>query len=259
MNIKKTIAKIKNRLLEKSKRSLLWGVYDDQFNQLVKQAEHTRNRFVLDKKDVQLHTQDATTQTNFDRHYIYHPAWAARILAETKPKMHVDISSTLHFCSMLSAFMPVKFYDYRPAALELSNLSCDAADLTALPFEDHSIASLSCMHTVEHIGLGRYGDPIDYDGDWKAMKELARVLAKDGNLLFVVPIGHQSIIQFNGHRVYHPNAIKEIFAAEGLTLKEFVWIPEQSSDGGLVENPDVLLLHHQTYACGCFWFTKQSL
>ncbi|MDB5258740.1 MAG: hypothetical protein JWM14_3435 [Chitinophagaceae bacterium] len=259
MTIRKNIARIKNRFLEKRKASSLWGMYNDQFNQLVKQAEQTRTRFVLNKKDVQLYVQDATTQTNFDRHYIYHPAWATRILAETKPKVHVDISSTLHFCSIVSAFIPVKFYDYRPAALELSNLLCDAADLTALPFEDHSIASLSCMHTVEHIGLGRYGDPVDYDGDWKAMKELARVLAKEGNLLFVVPVGHQSVIHFNGHRVYHPDAIKEIFATAGLTLKEFVWIPEQSKDGGLVKNPDVALLHHQTYACGCFWFTKQSI
>lgn len=256
MKIRKYLSQIKNHFLEKRKGSLLSGMYNDQFNQLLKQAGQTSARFILDKKNVQLYVQDATAQTNFDRHYIYHPAWAARILAVTKPKVHVDISSTLHFCSVVSAFIPVKFYDYRPAALELSNLTCDAADLVALSFEDDSIDSLSCMHTVEHIGLGRYGDPIDYDADWKAMNELARVLAKEGNLLFVVPIGHQSVIHFNGHRVYHPDAIKEIFAAAGLTLKEFVWIPEQSRDGGLVKNTDEALLQHQTYACGCFWFTK---
>jgi hypothetical protein len=257
MSIRKNIARVKNRFLKNRTGVSLWGIYNDQFNQLVKQSAQTRTRFMLDKKDVQLYTHEATSQTNFDRHYIYHPAWAARILAEIKPKVHVDISSTLHFCSLVSAFVPVKFYDYRPATLELSDLFCDAADLTALPFLDCSIVSLSCMHTVEHIGLGRYGDPIDYDGDLKAMKELARVLAKGGNLLFVVPIGHQSVIHFNGHRVYHPDAIKEIFTKEGLTLNEFVWIPEESKDGALVKDPDLILLNHQTYACGCFWYTKR--
>ncbi|HSZ71258.1 MAG TPA: DUF268 domain-containing protein, partial [Cytophagaceae bacterium] len=145
----------------------------------------------------------------------------------------------------------------RPATLTLSDLTSDTADLTTLSFEDCSVSSLSCMHTVEHIGLGRYGDAIDYDGDLKAMKELARVLAKEGNLLFVVPIGNDSIIHFNGHRVYHPDAIKKIFEEEGLTLVEFVCIPEDSKDGGLVINPGIELLKLQTYACGCFWYTKK--
>src|SRR5437773_11197036 len=56
---------------------------------------------------------DWTTKTAFDRHYIYHPAWAARILAGLRPRVHVDISSTLAFCTLVSAFVPVEFYDYR--------------------------------------------------------------------------------------------------------------------------------------------------
>ncbi|MDO8483139.1 MAG: hypothetical protein Q7S86_04975, partial [bacterium] len=65
---------------------------------------------------------DKTAETYFDRHYIYHPAWAARVLAETKPKIHVDIASTLSFSAIVSAFLPIEFYDYRPANLTLSNL-----------------------------------------------------------------------------------------------------------------------------------------
>ena len=251
------ISRLKNRFFKKKPGDSLRGIYKKQFSLLSKQAQQTAVRFALDKKDVKIFPNDATTQTHFDRHYIYHPAWAMRIICRYKPVVHVDISSTLHFCSMLSAVVPVKFYDYRPAALVLSNLTCDAADLTALPFEDESIVSLSCMHTVEHIGLGRYGDPLDYDGDLKAMKELARVLAIGGNLLFVVPVGNESMIHFNGHRVYHPDAVTDVFKREGLTLKEFVLIPEDAHDGGLVNHPDTLLMAKQTYACGCFWYTKQ--
>jgi hypothetical protein len=95
---------------------------------------------------------DKTTKTSFDRHYIYHPAWAARILAKTKPDKHIDISSTLYFCSMLSAFIPTEFYDYRPANLNLTNLKSNSVDLLKLPFKNNSVNSLSCMHTIEHIG-----------------------------------------------------------------------------------------------------------
>lgn len=257
MTLLSMIFKVKNYFLKRTPRVSLKGIYKKQFIELLAQAQQTIIRFTLDKKDVQLFVNEATFQTHFDRHYIYHPAWATRIIVDSKVSSHIDISSTLHFCSMLSALVPVKFYDYRPAKLVLSNLTCEAADLTCLPFKDHSISSLSCMHTVEHIGLGRYGDPVDYDGDLKAMKELARVLANDGNLLFVVPVGKASVIHFNGHRVYHPDAIKDIFKGEGLTLKEFVLIPEEAKDGGLVKNPKAELIAKQTYACGCFWFTKQ--
>src|SRR5476649_2065567 len=144
---------------------------------------------------------DNTGYTPIEPHYTYHPAWAARVLAQIKPAKHIDISSTTHFGTLISAFIPVEFYDYRPATIHLSNYSSGKADLTNLHFESGSIKSLSCMHTVEHIGLGRYGDPLDINGDIKAMKELERVVAKKGNLLFVVPIGTPRI-EFNAHRIY---------------------------------------------------------
>jgi SAM-dependent methyltransferase len=143
---------------------------------------------------------DATEITPFDAHYIYHPAWAARILKDMAPAKHIDISGTLHFCSILSAFNPVEFYDFRTAPLHLSQLKCGSTDLIALHFSTGSVQSLSCMHTVEHVGLGRYGDPIDPDGDLKAIRELKRVLAPGGNLLFVVPVGKPSVV-FNAHRI----------------------------------------------------------
>ena len=171
---------------------------------------------------------DNMQQTNFDAHYIYHPAWATRIIKKINPSKHVDISSTLHFSTILSAFMPVEFYDYRPASLFLSNMKCDFADLTQLPFEDNSISSLSCMHTIEHIGLGRYGDTIDYDGDIKAISELKRVLAINGNLLFVVPIGEEAKIFFNAHRIYTYQQIITYFSE--LELMEFSLIRKPITD-----------------------------
>ncbi len=114
---------------------------------------------------------DWTSTTGFDSHYIYHPAWAARILAVQKPEKHIDISSSLAFISIVSAFIPVDFYDYRQAILQLGNLQSKKGDLLNLPFEDKTVHSLSCMHVVEHIGLERYGDPIDPCGDLKAISE----------------------------------------------------------------------------------------
>lgn len=197
---------------------------------------------------------DKTETTEFDRHYVFHPAWAARILASTRPAEHLDISSSLHFCSIVSAFVPVKFYDYRPAALGLDNLTSDACDLLDLPFADQSVDSLSCMHVVEHVGLGRYGDPLDPDGDLKAMTELKRVLAIGGSLLFVVPVGKPRIM-FNAHRIYSYDQIMACFS--DLELREFALIPDNFSDGGLVRHATKDMADVQRYACGCFWFVRK--
>ncbi len=193
---------------------------------------------------------DKIQTTPFDQHYTYHPAWAARIIAKTNPAIHIDISSILSFSSIVSAFVPVQFFDYRPANLNLSNYESGFADLKKLQFESDSISSLSCMHTVEHIGLGRYGDELDADGDLKAIAELKRVLQPGGNLLFVTPVG-KSKVEFNAHRIYSFEQIISYFSP--LTLKEFSLIPDE---GGLIEHADPLLVQKQNYGCGCFWFKK---
>lgn len=211
-------------------------------------------RFALRWSDRWLCWGDATSVTGFDRHYVFHTAWACRVLAESRPAEHVDISSSLYFVASASAFLPIRFYDYRPAQLGLSGLSCEQADLTRLHFGDGSIASISCMHVVEHIGLARYGDPLDYDGDLKAVAELSRVVAVGGQLLFVVPIGGESRIQFNAHRIYTYKQVLSMFLR--FELVEFALIPDDGSSLGLVRHADAALADIQRYGCGCFWFRK---
>ena len=197
--------------------------------------------------------KDKTIKTNFDAHYVYHTSWATRKIKEINPSMHTDISSSLYFSGIVSAFIPIDFYDYRPAELNLSNLTCKHADLIELPFPDKSVNSLSCMHTVEHIGLGRYGDKIDPDGDLKAINELIRVTAVGGSILFVVPVGKPKI-EFNAHRIYSYEQIEEYF--KGLILKEFTLITDK---GDYIENSDKNLVKELKYGCGCFWFIKNNI
>lgn len=106
------------------------------------------------------------------------------------------------------------------------------------------------MHTVEHVGLGRYGDQLDPSGDLKSIAELKRVLKPGGNLLFVTPVGKPRI-EFNAHRIYSYEQILEYFSP--LTLNEFSLIPDA---GGLISNADPAMVKDQRYACGCFWFKK---
>ena len=220
------------------------------FYDYIKFKKINDDRFKIKFKNIYPQLNDKTDETFFDPHYTYHPAWAARIIKKINPTKHIDISSILQFSTILSAFVPVEFYDYRPARVNLENLECKQADLNNLPFPNNSIESLSCMHTIEHIGLGRYGDQIDPKGDLQAIKELTRVLAINGNLLFVVPMGKPEIY-FNAHRVYSYDMIIEYF--KDLTLMEFSLIEKE---GELIINATKDQADKELYGCGCFWFKK---
>lgn len=218
-------------------------------------ASQAKQRFLLHWSDRWVCLHDRTAETSFDRHYVFHPAWAARVLAKVRPSLHVDVGSSLHFVSIVSAFIPVNFYDLRPAELGLEGLQSGKGNLMSLPFAEGTIESLSCMHVIEHVGLGRYGDTMDYDGDLKAIAELKRVLAPGGNLLFVVPVG-TSRIQYNAHRIYSYQSVLDLF--QGYELREFALIPDHARDGGLLRGASAELSDRQTYGCGCFWFVKGS-
>lgn len=228
--------------------------FKKDFSQFSKLSYEKGARFSLNWKDRFPCLDDKTASTRFEPHYTYHPAWAARILSKTKPEYHVDISSTLQFSAIISAFIPVRFYDFRPANLKLSNLSSKTENLAALSFVDNSIISLSCMHVVEHVGLGRYGDPLDPDGDKKAIRELKRVLAKGGDLIFVTPVGRPRI-QFNAHRIYSYDQILDLFS--DLELQEYSLIPDNAVKEGMIMNATRQQTEQQDWGCGCFWFKKK--
>ncbi|WP_136514979.1 DUF268 domain-containing protein [Geomonas edaphica] len=227
--------------------------FEYQFRQLGEQSgEHPR--LPLLPQDIQPMLEDRTASLEFDGHYVYHIAWAAEVLGKQRPAHHVDIGSYHYFSLVLSGFVPTTFLDYRPMELKgLENYRSGAADLKRLDIPSNSVASLSCMHTIEHIGLGRYGDELDYDGDLKAASELKRVLAHGGDLLIAVPVGRPRI-KFNAHRIYSTRHVLEMFS--GLELRDFSLIPDDFLGKGLIRQCSPAMADRQEYACGCFWFRK---
>jgi len=243
--LKKKLKNLQSSLKKRKQTNLLWHDFK-KFQSL-----DTDRRIPLSSSDFFPCLNDKTPTTYFEPHYTYHPAWAARVVREISPDKHIDISSSLQFCTMLSAFVKTEFYDFRPAVIELDNLESKEGNLMALHFETGSVFSISCMHTIEHIGLGRYGDDIDPSGDLKAIKELCRVCAPKGHLIVAVPVGKERI-EFNAHRIY--NALKFSKYFDGFTLKEFSLI---SDNGAFIRNADISDADHQRYGCGCFWFVKE--
>ncbi len=195
---------------------------------------------------------ESEIDVTYNHVYLLHCGWAARILAGAKPASHVDIGSCSYFVGIASAFLNLAAFDLHPMTMPLSGLKTGVANLTELPFPNNSVKSLSCMHAMEHVGLGRYYDKIDPDGDLKSSRELKRVLAPGGNLLIVLPVGIPKIV-FNAHRIYSYEHVLGMFS--GLHLKEFSFIPMEHPQR-LILNADPKIAENVEEGAGCFWFTK---
>ena len=193
---------------------------------------------------------DQTISTKFDSHYFYQDIWGFNRILESKCDYHVDIGSSVIFVVLLTAITELTFIDIRPLRVNLKNFLSKKGNILALPYESNSISSLSSLHVAEHIGLGRYGDPLDPLGTKKATKELSRVLAPRGNLYFSLPIGKPKLC-FNAHRIHSTQQILEYFS--DLKLLELSGVDD---DGNFLENIDRNILDSCNYGCGLFWFTK---
>ena len=197
-----------------------------------------------------LHERSRTHE--LDAHYFYVNAWAARRVLKSGASLHVDIGSQAVLPSILAAALPVIFIDYRPLPVHVSGLRSVAGDILNLPLASDSVLSLSCLHVAEHIGLGRYGDPIDPAGTRKAALELTRVLAPGASLLFAVPVGRERVV-FNAHRVHAVATIQSYFSE--LTLEEFSGVDDR---GVWHEHASRDRFRDDEYACGMFRFTKRA-
>lgn len=196
----------------------------------------------------QLH--DRTSTTAIDSHYFYTNGWAMRRIVAQQPAQHVDIGSQTMFVNLLSAVLPVTFVDYRPLEAGMNGLINRSGDILNLPFDNGSVESLSCLHVAEHIGLGRYGDPLNPNGTRQACAELQRVLASGGNLYFVLPVGNPRVC-FNAHRIHAPETILEYFSE-----LELVELSGVRDDSRFVERVGLDEFKDSEYACGMFWFRK---
>jgi hypothetical protein len=184
-------------------------------------------------------------------HYFRQDLWAARRIHGARPARHVDVGSRVDgFVAHVLTFMPVTVVDIRPLASDIEGLTFRQGDMCRLDFLSDSLPSISCLHAVEHVGLGRYGDPVDPEGCFTAMRELARVVARGGRLYLGTPIGKERLA-FNSERVFDPQTIVETLSA--LRLVAFDAVDDQDR---FVVDADPTAFAQARYSCGLFEFTK---
>ncbi len=218
-----------------------------------KSKQQANSSFKISTKDFYFTTADKFQSSgNSYGHYFLQDLWAANKVHQTGVKLHIDVASRIDgFVAHLLPFCKVEYVDIRPMESKINNLTYVKGDICNLPYESNSVESLSCLHVLEHIGLGRYGDDIDPDGHIKGAKELARILKPGGTLYFGTPVGRERLC-FDAHRVFKPETIVKIFG--DLKLVSFSLIDDKAEQ--VFENVDLADGAHLNYGCGLYVFTK---
>ena len=192
-------------------------------------------------------------------HYFYQDLLVARRIHESAPARHVDVGSRVDgFVAHVASFRPIEVIDIRPLKPSIHNVRFIQADL--MKVGNGSLVdycdSLSCLHALEHFGLGRFGDTVDYDGHLAGLRNLSLMLKSGGKFYLSVPIGPQGV-QFNAHRIFSVQYMLALLR-EQFKLDCFSFVDD---DGILHENvvvgaEDSKVSFGCIYGCGIFEWTK---
>ena len=184
-------------------------------------SHNTRPEFRASIKNLYPCLTDWDAEAGSLGYYFWQDLWAARKIYQAKPSEHYDIGSRVDgFIAHVLPFMPVTMIDIRPLPQKVDGLKFIQADATNLEgIADNSLGSLSSLCAPEHFGLGRYGDPVDPEACFSALKSMQRVLAPGGHLYIAVPVGDESGVAFNAHRIFAPELV--INTMDRLRLEDF--------------------------------------
>jgi len=161
--------------------------------------------------------------------YFFQDLQVARWILTDQPQRHVDVGSRLDgFVGHLAVFREVDVLDIRPQPISVPNVSFHQVDLVSeLPAGWVACTdSLSCLHTIEHFGLGRYGDDVDPLGHLKGLEQLKRMVKPGGRFYLSTPIGPERV-EFNAHRIFAASTVTGWFR-DGWTIERFAVVDDAS-------------------------------
>ncbi len=161
------------------------------------------------------------------KHYFVQDNLVADLIAKKTPATLLDIGSRVDgYITQVRHVTKVIVADLREPNYVLNNVEhviCDITDPVSVShlFDRKRFPVITCLHTIEHIGLGRYGDAIDILGDAKALKNIFCNMLENSEMVLSVPFSDAPRIEFNAHRVYDLKCLREILPLEAREIRHW--------------------------------------
>jgi hypothetical protein len=197
---------------------------------------------------------------DYEHEYFWQDLFMAQKIFFDKPKTHLDIGSRIDgFIANIASFREVQVLDIREQTTKIPNVIFKQADLmdsSSLKNHTGQYESISCLHTIEHFGLGRYGDPIMVDGFDVGFENICSMLSDDGTLYLSTPISNRSYVEFNSDRVTDYKKVLEIAEKLGLIIVEFRTITKDGVSESYSNDFETLMSSAGDYILGLFIFKK---
>ena len=194
--------------------------------------------------------------------YFWQDLLVAKWINEANPEKHVDIGSRVDgFVAHVASFREIEILDVRPISSDIPGIKFIQADLmeptNAIGENDSKdyCDSLSCLHALEHFGLGRYGDNIDAFGHDKGITNMAPLLKPGGTLYLSTPIGIERV-EFNANRVFNPIEIIKLAKRNNLILESLVIINDGKFNKVSIDEANIKRFSELQYNLGIFIFKR---
>ncbi len=196
-------------------------------------------------------------------HYFHQDLYVANLIYKAKPKIHLDIGSRIDgfIAHLLSFEQKVVLGDIRKATIGSENCSFCYIDLQSdMPIhEEQKYQSISCLHVIEHVGLGRYGDKIDPEGHIKSIYRLSSMLTVDGTLYLSHPTSMIGSVCFNAHRLIPLREAYQVFCEAGLDVKSLLIIDDIGNPGITLKPSDIDYTYNFNLSNGlAVWILKRQ-
>jgi hypothetical protein len=188
-------------------------------------------------------------------HYFHQDLLVASMIHDAAPARHLDVGSSVEgFVAHVASFRNIEIFDIRPLTIEgHPRIRFVQGDLMRLdPQWLECTDSLSCLHALEHFGLGRYGDPIDPQGHLKGFANMCKMLKPGGTFYLGFPIGKPTV-HFNAHRVFHPMDAPGWAKDASLELVRYDYVDDQ---GDLHTQQNPAQTPPLDFGCGIYTFRK---
>lgn len=202
---------------------------------------------------------------DYKNEYFIQDLLVAQKIFKNRPLFHLDIGSRIDgFVAHIASFRNIEIMDIRNIDLKIENINYKIFDITdrllfiKYPYLLNCYDSISCLHTLEHIGLGRYGDSVNSSIYIEALKNISKLLKLNGLFYLSVPVGYPKV-EFNANRIFSINDLINKLNDYNLNIRSIILIDEYGNlkgDFTINKISEVISICNSSYHLAIFELEK---